>query len=240
MLIPKIFKPSPRTILLQWEPIIAEKVQQSIRQTEQVVANYFNEEILEMTPTYNELALYLKEGVEISEFEQRFMELLQQKVADAITVSSRLVTIPVCYETEFAPDLTAVATYHNISEEEVIKLHSQTVYKVAFIGFLPGFPYLTGLSEKLHTPRKKTPRSSVAKGSIGIGGKQTGVYPSNSPGGWNLIGRTPLEFFSLKNKQPSLLKAGDKLKFQAVSKAEFSLISIEVASGIYQVKTQAL
>ena len=136
MLIPKIFKPSPRTILLQWEPIIAEKVQQSIRQTEQVVANYFDQEILEMTPTYNELALYLKEGVEISEFEQRFMELLQQKVADAITVSSRLITIPVCYETEFAPDLTAVATYHNISEEEVIKLHSQTVYQVSFIGFL--------------------------------------------------------------------------------------------------------
>lgn len=237
---PKLFKLSPKTILVQWEAVISAEIQQEIQYTERLLQHHFSEEILETTPTYTELAIYLKQEISTAIVEEKLAEILQQKDATEIKISARVVTIPVCYETDYAPDITEVSTYHKISEEELILLHTQPVYQVSFIGFLPGFPYLTGLSEKLYTPRKQTPRQHILKGSVGIGGKQTGVYPSNSPGGWNIIGCSPLPFFSVEKEQPSLLLAGDRLQFQSISKDEFKLISLEVASGVYELKTQTL
>jgi len=240
MKLPRVFKFSPKTILLQWEPVISEEVQQAIRLTEQFLLNNFKDQIFETTLTYNELAIYLKVNLPISVVEEKLDELSKNKIKVITESAAKALIIPVCYEAEFALDLAEVANYHKITEEEVVKLHSQTVYTVSFVGFLPGFPYLMGLSEKLYTPRKETPRTSVAQGSVGIGGKQTGVYPSNSPGGWQLIGRSPLEFFTTEKASPSLLKAGDNIQFQPISKAKFELISLEIASGVYQLKTEIL
>jgi inhibitor of KinA len=129
--------------------------------------------------------------------------------------------IPVAYGGDYGPDLRFVAEHNKLTIEEVIFLHTQPIYTVYMIGFLPGFPYLGGMNKMLACPRKSTPRKLVAAGSVGIAGEQTGVYPMQSPGGWQLIGRTPLSFFNPFNDPPALLSAGDVIKFTAISIHDF-------------------
>lgn len=143
------------------------------------------------------------------------------KIKDDIKDDPRIVEIPVCYEEEFGPDLKFVAEHNNLSVEEVIQIHLSYENRVYMIGFAPGFPYLAGMSEKIAAPRKKTPRLSIPAGSVGIAGSQTGVYPISTPGGWQIIGRTPLELFRPESEIPSLLQSGDIVKFKAISKAEY-------------------
>lgn len=137
-------------------------------------------------------------------------------------VKTRTVEIPVCYGGEFGPDLEAVAKAAKLSEEEVVKRHAKAEYLVYVVGFAPGFPYLGGLPKELATPRLAKPRKVVPPGSVGIGGAQTGIYPLATPGGWNLIGRTPLNLFRPEENPPVLLQAGDRVKFRSVSPQEFS------------------
>jgi inhibitor of KinA len=133
----------------------------------------------------------------------------------------RIVEIPVCYGGEFGPDLEEVAEHNGITPEEVIDIHSNGEYIVYMIGFAPGFPYIGGMSEKIAAPRRKNPRLKIPAGSVGIAGKQTGVYPIETPGGWQLIGRTPRKLFLPDGHTPSLLQAGDQIKFVQVSQEEF-------------------
>lgn len=133
-----------------------------------------------------------------------------------------LIEIPVCYADEFAPDLDLVATQANLSPEQVIARHTATEYRVAMLGFAPGFPYLLGLAAALHTPRRKQPRVRVPAGSVAIGGAQTGIYPRESPGGWQVIGRTPLVLFDASRPQPALLMPGRRVRFRAIDADEFS------------------
>jgi inhibitor of KinA len=136
----------------------------------------------------------------------------------------RLVEIPVCYDPEFALDIDDVARRANVSPSEVIQLHSAADYRVACIGFVPGFPFLTGLPKKLATPRRDVPRKEIPAGSVGIGGAQAGIYPLRSPGGWNLIGRTPLRLFDPEKNPPTLLRAGDRVRFRAIARDEFESV----------------
>lgn len=133
----------------------------------------------------------------------------------------RMVDVPVCYGGEFGPDLARVAAQAKLRPEEVIKRHIKAEYRVHLIGFAPGFPYLGGLPKELQTPRHAKPRMAVPAGSVGIGGEQTGIYPQVTPGGWNLLGRTPLKLFRPQENPPVLLQAGDIVKFRAVSAEEF-------------------
>jgi inhibitor of KinA len=134
----------------------------------------------------------------------------------------REIVIPVCYGGDFGPDLAEVAAHAGLAENAAIALHRGAKYRVHAVGFAPGFPYLAGLPEKLHIPRRATPRLRVPAGSIGIGGAQTGVYPLATPGGWQLIGRTPLRLFRPENEtEPALLQPGDRVRFQPISKEEF-------------------
>lgn len=135
--------------------------------------------------------------------------------------SIRRVEIPVCYEHDFAPDLGHVAQSHGISKEDVIALHVGADYVVRMIGFSPGFPYLAGLPESLATPRRASPRLVVPKGSVAIGGSQTGIYSLETPGGWNIIGRTPLAMFRPDLSPPCLLNAGDRVRFVPISQNVF-------------------
>ncbi|HLI92926.1 MAG TPA: 5-oxoprolinase subunit PxpB [Puia sp.] len=132
----------------------------------------------------------------------------------------RLVRIPVCYEAEYGPDLEAVARQKEISPDELVMLHCSTVYRIYMIGFLPGFPYLGRLDKRLNVPRKLRPVPVLA-GGVGIAGMQTGIYPLNSPGGWQIIGRTPLGLFDRDADPPVLLSIGDRVEFYRVSAAEF-------------------
>jgi len=136
----------------------------------------------------------------------------------------RKVSIPVCYGGEYGPDLEYVARHHNLTPEEVISIHSEGEYLAYMIGFAPGFPFLGGLSEKIATPRRPSPRTSIPAGSVGIAGMQTGVYPISTPGGWQLIGQTPIKLFLPEQNPPSLLQAGDIVKFDPISKEEYQEI----------------
>ncbi len=137
----------------------------------------------------------------------------------------RLIEIPVCYGGEYGPDLDAVARFHRIQAERVIELHSRPVYTVYFLGFAPGFAYLGGLPEEIATPRLDVPRARVPAGSVGIAGSQTGVYPFATPGGWRLIGRTPLRMFDPNRaSRMSLLETGDQVRFLSIGPEEFAAI----------------
>jgi inhibitor of KinA len=133
----------------------------------------------------------------------------------------RTIEIPVCYGGELGPDLEFVAEHNKLSSEEVIRIHSATEYLVYMIGFAPGFPYIGGMSEKIAAPRRSSPRFNIPAGSVGIAGSQTGIYPIETPGGWQLIGQTSLKLFQPESKSPSLLKAGDVIQFKPISYDQF-------------------
>lgn len=135
------------------------------------------------------------------------------------------VEIPVCYDAEFAFDLADIARRARLSDDEVIAQHAEATYCVRCVGFTPGFPYLSGLPAHLATPRRATPRTKVPAGSVAIGGVQTGIYPAVSPGGWNVIGRTPLRLFDPEREPPALLRAGDEVRFRPITREEFSAVA---------------
>ena len=136
--------------------------------------------------------------------------------------SVRTVEIPVCYGGEFGPDLGFVASHAGLSENEVMRLHTEAAYRVYMLGFRPGFPYLGGMDPRIAAPRRKTPRGCIVGGSVGIAGGQTGIYPENSPGGWQIIGRTPLRLYD--EERGALLRPGDRLRFTAVSREAYDEI----------------
>ncbi len=143
-----------------------------------------------------------------------------------------VVSIPVCYGAEFGLDLGDVARHAGIPVEEVVRLHSSPIYHVYFLGFSPGFVYLGGLPEILHTPRLATPRTSIVGGSVGIAGSQTGIYPVDSPGGWKLIGRTPLRMFDPTTTPPTRLQPGDRMKFAPIDRATFEDMNRHIEAAV--------
>jgi inhibitor of KinA len=148
-----------------------------------------------------------------------------EKRAEEIALPApRLVEIPVCYGGEFGPDLEKVASLHGLKPERVIELHSSQTYHAYFLGFAPGFAYLGDLPDALATPRLATPRRKVPAGSVGIAGKQTAVYPFATPGGWNLLGRTPLHMFRVDREPMELLDVGDEVRFRPITHEEFSAL----------------
>jgi inhibitor of KinA len=149
------------------------------------------------------------------------IEQLRPTAGAVIESATNIVTVPVCYGADFGPDLPEVAAHAKVGPEEMIRLHSSPIYDVCFLGFSPGFAYLSGLPEILHTPRLATPRQSVAAGTVGIAGGQTGIYPVDSPGGWRLIGRTPLRMFDPAAVPPTRLQPGDRVKFCPIDRTTF-------------------
>lgn len=153
-------------------------------------------------------------------------KLIDNSVIDTAK-GSRLVRIPVCYDLSLAPDLVSLATEHKLDTDTVVKLHTGKNYRVYMIGFLPGFAYMGSVDEKIATPRKTNPRTVVPAGSVGIAGEQTGVYPFDSPGGWQLIGQTPIKMFSAGKQEPCLLQPGDEVQFYSISLTEFEKIKTD-------------
>jgi len=135
------------------------------------------------------------------------------------------IEIPVCYDQKFAPDLDEVANHVGVSVDRVIEWHSAGNYRVNCLGFTPGFPFLSGLPPELATPRRPVPRKHVPAGSVGIGGNQTGIYPTTSPGGWNIIGRTPVRLFNPEKNPPVLLCPGDYVRFRSIARDEFESLA---------------
>jgi inhibitor of KinA len=188
--------------------------------------------VIELASAYTTVALFcdpvraIDAGAPVENvfgwFEQRIRKALSEmKEIHTDRVETSLVEIPVCYETEFGFDLEDVARHAGVHWKEVVDLHCRAEYRVHCLGFTPGFPFLDGLPRKLATPRRDAPRKEIPAGSVAIGGKQTGIYPLKSPGGWNVIGRTPLQLFDLKKNPPALLRVGDRVRFRSITREKF-------------------
>jgi inhibitor of KinA len=191
--------------------------------------------VIELAPAYHTVAVFYDPArLSKSESMPSPFECLSAKIESALRnrsagrgqgTPSQTVEIPVCYDAEFALDLGHVATHSGLSEAEVVRRHSSARYRVNCVGFTPGFPYLSGLPAELATRRRATPRTEIPAGSVAIGGGQTGIYPTKSPGGWNVIGRTPLRLFDHRNEAPAMLRAGDGVRFREISREEFERFS---------------
>lgn len=184
--------------------------------------------MLELVPAYTTLTIYYNPWILGEKGKYDAYERAQGYIYQSLHTkdsspekASRLIEIPVCYESEFGPDLEFVAHHNQLTTEEVISIHTGGEYLVYMIGFAPGFPYLGGMDKKISSPRKSSPRLKIPGGSVGIAGAQTGIYPIETPGGWQLIGRTPLLLFNPERESPSLLQAGDRIRFVAISKEAF-------------------
>jgi inhibitor of KinA len=193
--------------------------------------------IVEWVPAYNTVAIYyLPEVITYSD-----LVYLVEKWCDAPSkgesIAPVVYEIPVYYGGDTGPDLPYIAKFHSLSEEEVVNLHCQQEYLIYMMGFVPGFPYLGGLSPKLAVPRLEHPRPSIAAGSVGIGGKQTGIYPSEVPSGWRILGITPVKLFDINMDSPILFSAGNYIKFYPVDDHEFASIKELVAKGKFTVQT---
>ncbi|MDR2013158.1 MAG: 5-oxoprolinase subunit PxpB [Rhodanobacter sp.] len=188
--------------------------------------------IVDLVPAYATLALHYAPEIWIGHHNTPWRHLADAvravfatPPADAAPPTPALVEIPVCYGGDDGPDLAEVAHHCALRTDEVIAHHAAATYTVAMLGFAPGFPYLLGLDTRLHTPRRATPRTRVTAGSVAIGGAQTGIYPAELPGGWHLIGRTPLTLFDATLDPPCLLAAGDRVRFHAIDRADFDALA---------------
>ena len=189
--------------------------------------------IIEMVPTYTALSVYYDPtAILYGAIVERLQEL-EGRLAEIDLPPARLVEIPVLYGGDTGPDLQYVAEYHALSAADVVRLHTAQTYLVYMIGFTPGFPYLGGLPEELATPRLAKPRTKIAGGSVGIGGAQTGIYSIDAPGGWQILGHTPVQLYDAGAEEPVLLRAGDYLRFRAVDAAEYAYIKEMVTVGRY-------
>lgn len=191
---------------------------------------------VELVPAYTSVTIYYNPLLIRYEIVKEYLINRLKRNDGKSHQHHRVITLPVYYGKEAGPDLRYVSEYHRCSEEKVIEWHSNSSYHVYMIGFQPGFPYLGGMLPSLVTPRKREPRKYVAAGSVGIAGAQTGVYPLDSPGGWQIIGKTPVKLFDLRNDMPFLIKAGDKIRFKPIDKEEFEYIQQNVESGTFKPK----
>ena len=224
------FKPlSEQAMFVQFSSTINEQTQQQIQLAVQLLQQHPFPGLLEIVPSYTNFCVYydpllvqksLPHAATISQRVQNHIQTLLAQQLSAQDLSRRVIEIPVVYGGEYGPDLLEVAHFHHLSPEEVIAIHTARDYIVYMLGFAPGFPYLGGLDARIATPRRATPRLEIAAGSVGIGGEQTGIYPFNTPGGWQIIGRTMTPLFSLTSTPPALLQAGDIVRFIAVEEDE--------------------
>ena len=176
-----------------------------------------------LTICYDVVAIY-KNPVDKTAFEimAELIETITAKKQQVIYRNEQIIEIPVCYASQFALDMQELADAKNLTPDEIIKIHTSKIYRVYMIGFLPGFAYMGEVDEQIAFPRKQKPRTKVAAGSVGIAGAQTGIYPLNSPGGWQIIGQTPVQLFTREAVNPVLFNPGDSIKFYSISEDEFA------------------
>jgi len=235
------YKPyGERSILVEWPADINVNILQDILKFKNKIRNHIFESKIEVKSAYNSLLITYDFTIENINDKISALKTLYLSSGDIPKTQFRLWKIPVCYEDEFALDLEDISDKKQLSKKEIIQLHSGTIYTVFFIGFLPGFLYLGGLDERLYFPRKSTPRQLIIKGAVAIGGNQTGVYPNESPGGWNIIGNSPINFFDASKDIPCFAKAGDKIQFVPISLKQYNDLSLIVKAGVYQMESEVI
>jgi inhibitor of KinA len=180
---------------------------------------------IECVPAYGSLTVYFSKHASASGVRSLLSDLSAQVSNISLATEGKQISIPVCYDPSLGTDLPWISSHLNLSLEEIISLHTSVVYRVYMIGFIPGFPYMGTLPEQLEVPRKQTPSLKIPMGSVAIAGKQTGIYPAEVPGGWQVIGRTPLKMFDPTKSPCSFLNAGDIVEFKPITLETFNQYS---------------
>jgi len=217
----QIFPLGDAALVIQFGETIDPALLCCVRDLTDLIADHPILGVIEAVPAYTTVTVYYDPlKIEL----QNLTADLQRLIATQSVTSQivhRVIEIPVCYGGDFGPDLELVARHNSLTTDEVIAIHSSAEYLVYMIGFAPGFPYLGGMSARIATPRRESPRLKTPAGSVGIAGMQTGVYPLETPGGWQLIGRTPIDLFQPSAFPPTLLRAGDSVRFQPITEEQF-------------------
>ena len=222
-----------RALLINFEQIIDRDIHRQVVALSNKIEAALIEGVTFILPAYCSITIgYAPENIRYEELKPLIKDLWK-KPASTQKSSNRFLTLPVCYEEPCALDLLEISKLSGLNPEDIIAKHCSQSYQVYMLGFLPGFPYLGILPEILQYPRKPEPRLHVPDRSVGLAGPQTGIYPFRSPGGWNIIGRTPLPIFNAKQNDPFLFKTGDEVKFLAIGKEEYQMIEAEIEDGTY-------
>lgn len=232
----KYLSAGDKAVVMEFGNEISKDINAKIRNVVKSVEEAKVDGIVELLPTYRSLMImYDPLKIEYSELIST-LDSMSSKQVDNEEEKIKIVEFPTVYGGEYGPDINFVAEHNNITVDEVIKIHTGTDYLVYMMGFTPGFTYLGGMSDKIVTPRLASPRTKIPAGSVGIAGAQTGMYPSETPGGWQLIGRTPLKLYDSDKEPPVMLSAGDYVRYVSVSEEEYLEIKKQVEEGTYVVK----
>lgn len=221
-------------ILLNWSRKIDDFILFEVLNVKKALVELYAKQKVQINSTYN--SILVNYDLTIKNIYSEIPLILDhiKDLKPPVSTSYEIIQIPVCYDLRFGMDLKRMANLKNMTSDELISLHCSTDYRVFFVGFLPGFLYLGGLDKRLSCPRLETPRQQIPKGSVAIGGDQTGIYPRSSPGGWNIIGRTPLNLFNPDNDPPVIANPGDKVRFVPVDYDEYLDIKDELKKGHYK------
>lgn len=219
---------------------ISEEINKKIRVLVYCIESSKLQELVELIPTYKSILL-IYDPLKISYNDLLYkLKNIENTMEEIKLPPSEVIHVPTLYGGEYGIDINYVAEHNGLTLEEVIKIHSAIDYLVYMLGFTPGFPYLGGMSEKIATPRLNSPREKICSGSVGIAGNQTGIYPIDSPGGWRLIGRTPVKLFNPNRNQAVLLSSGQYIRFEPIDLYEYRKIKERVEMGVYKVKKSLL
>lgn len=230
----RILTAGDSSLLVEFGKEISPEINRRIANTVQLMREQQIEGVVDVIPAFCSLLInYDPRVISYEKMKKRIQALVRVDIKRGET-SKRLFEIPVVYGGEYGPDLAFIAQNAGLSQEEVIKIHSSSDYLIYMLGFLPGFCYLGGLDERIHTPRLSTPRIKIPAGSVGIGGSQTGIYPLDSPGGWQLMGMTPVKTYDPDREVPILVEAGDYIRFVPIDEAEYLRIRDLADRGEYQ------
>lgn len=215
-------------VVIELGQVISERIHQHIVAIGDFLEEYSFDGFIEYVPAFTTVAVFYDPlTTDYKTVEIHLKEMLDEVSEEKNSIPAITVDIPVLYGGVQGPDLTFVAKNAGISEAEIIDVHTEKEYLVYMIGFAPGFPYLGGMNEKIASPRKEVPSTNIPAGSVGIAGIQTGIYPIETPGGWQIIGQTPLKLFDVNRNPPALIKAGNKLRFVAITEDEFDEMKAE-------------
>ena len=225
-----------RALTVEFGAVIDEEINRRVHALAAWITSRRMPGITELVPTYRSLLIcYDPDVLSYGRLKRRLERFDPSCISDGAE-KRRILEVPCCYGGEFGPDLGDMESLTGLSAEEIVRVHSGVDYRIYMLGFLPGFVYLGGLDGRIEAPRLSSPRKAIPAGSVGIGGNQTGVYPMASPGGWRLIGRTPIPFYDPASAQPILCKAGEFIRFVPVSPEEYAKIGRSVADGSYRPK----
>lgn len=227
---PRIRVSGDRAILVEYGDAIDPEVNEKVRMMTELLRGAAPEGVLLILPAYRSIGIMYDPLVTSPGDIGQILARLESQTDPSVIAEPRTVEIPVCYGGEYGPDIEFVARHNHLRVNEVIDIHTAGPYRIYTIGFAPGFFYLGGLDERLHTPRLETPRTMVPAGSVGIAETQTGAYPLDSPGGWRIIGRTPLTLFDAARENPIFYQTGDSIRFTPVSPGEYTRIKREGGS----------